>query len=904
MVYRSHPGNMICAAALLLSLAYGPSVCAADNHPTGKPTHLDSVATRFASSTSEVPDFQRHVSPLLGRLGCNGRACHGSFQGKGGFRLSLFGYDFQSDHAALLKEGHYRVDREDPPASLILTKPTDADMHEGGLRYQVDSWQYNLLKGWIENGALPAPAGQHLESLEISPSEIIAGDNQSSIQLEIVARWSDGSREDVTPLCRFQSNDPAVAQVDSQGIVSSIAPGDTHVVVFYDNAVVTLPVLLPVTNSQPIDFPAETAIDRLVKAKLEKLHIQPSPVADDVTFLRRVSLDISGTLPSPKEIRDFVDDPDRQKRSRKIDELLESPAYAAWWTTFLCDLTENNSRQLRNIMYNPGGASRQWYEWIHSRIEKNIPYDELVEGIVMAVSRESGESLTEYFARMTEALRNGESFTEFDWMPYYWMRREYQDGEKRAISFAHTFMGIRIQCAQCHKHPFDQWTQDDFQQFSRFFTGVTTRRPPQVSPEERDELAQVYQKLGIDPRKTRGGELRKKLADGLQNGVIVPFPELQVTAPRSPPSRQPGKKRQRQRRVYTDAILLGSNAVDLTEFDDVRQPVMTWLRQPDNPYFARAFVNRVWSRYFGVGIVEPADDLNLANPPSNGPLLDYLTREFVSHDYDMKWLHREIANSRTYQLSWEPNETNSADRRNFSRALPRRLPAELMVDAIVQASASQTVNAEFRNSVQRRAIAIPDLSGYRPNPRQANAGFALRVFGKSTRSTSCDCDRSEETSLVQSVYLQNDRDIHAALARRDGWIGQLAVINGSALSESQQRQLAKWEQRLAQMRQRQQQLEKRGDQAAAKKLSMQITRLDQKVKPFRQRQKTASQQLPQELEPRDLIREAYLRTLSRFPTESEMRRCLEFFDGSENVVSGATGVMWALINSKEFVVNH
>ncbi len=914
---------------LLVAISGQPSPTVQPFVATGEHADvLPPVDQRFAGTNTETPDFQRHVSPLLGRLGCNGRACHGSFQGQGGFRLSLFGYDFDTDHQALLEDGAWRVDLDDPAASMILTKPTDADFHEGGLRYEKNSWQYRLIENWIAGGGAEADDQQRLLSLDVTPTEVITSPEQRD-QLQVVATWSNGTREDVTPLARFQSNDPEVAGITENGLVSGGSVGDTHVIVFYDNAVESVPVLNPVgqtlsTGETPFANP--TRIDQLVIEKLNKLGIRPSELADDATFLRRASLDISGTLPSPEEIREFLADASPDKRTRKIDELLESPAYAAWWTTFLCDLTGNSSQQLNNVAYG-NGAARGWYDWIYRRVEKNVPYDQIVSGLVMSVSRNEGESYTEYCQRMSAdaADRSSEGFASGDSLPYYWMRREFREGDDRAISFAHAFLGVRLQCAQCHKHPFDQWTQDDFTQFSRFFTGVSIS-PPQrpARRSEAEEVAALFEAIGVDPKNTRGGNLRRTLTQAVRDGKTVPFPELVVNQPRrsrddlaqaqrelreqiqqatTPEQKQKLRNRNRTR-FYTDAILLGSDSVQLSDYADAREPALNWMLRDDNPYFAKAIVNRVWARYFGVGIVDPPDDLNLANPPSNGALLDYLASEFVANGYDLKWLHREITGSHIYQLSWQPNETNQNDRRNFSRALPRRLPAEVMYDAVTQATAASKRNKQFREQTAERAIAIPGTALPRGRGRAGNPAFALRIFGKSQRVSTCDCERSDETSLIQTVYLQNDRDIHTSLAQRDGWLGQLDQELGSQpLTNQERRQLVRQEERRRQLRVILTQLKNRGEDEKAAQTLEQVRRLEQNIAPLRQRARV----FVRDTRPVDreaLITEAWLRTLSRPPTDAEIERCQTYLAEERELANGMRGIMWSLLNTKEFIVNH
>ncbi len=889
-----------------------------------------SVEKRFAKQTDEVPDFQRHVTPLLSRLGCNGRACHGSFQGQGGFRLSLFGYDFAKDHAALTEADSGRVDLDQPLESLILRKPTDEDIHEGGQRYETGSWQYNVLKSWVAAGAIAAEKPLRLEKLEVLPAEIILTeeDNPEQVELQVIAHWQGGVSEDVTPLCRFQVNNTAIAKVTAEGMVKPAeVPGDTHLVVFYDNAVAPIPVMRALAsrpagpkydwqgNLVELKFAksansvkdASTQIDSLVFQKLNKLGIRQSAVADDVTFLRRVSLDISGTLPSPQEIRQFVADSDVQKRSHKIDQLLNSKAYNAWWTTFFCDLTGNNTQQLRNMGISQDKASLQWYQWIHDKIEKNVPYDEMVEGIVVATSRRPNEDYLAYCKRMSKTSRDQEndSFAKTKSMPYFWMRREFQEQDTRAISFAHAFLGIRIQCAQCHKHPFDQWSQDDFQQFSKFFTGVSIGRTQGGSKERAAQIKKIYQDLGIDTEKTRGGMLQRALVAALRDGKTIPFTELLVHAPKMDLKREDRVNRGKRGKFHETATLLGSETIDLTQYNDVREPLMEWMRQSDNPYFAQSIVNRVWAHYFGVGIVEPADDLNRANPPSNAPLLDYLAEGFVKNGYDLKWLHREITNSRTYQVDWVANETNANDRRNFSRAQPRRLPAEVVFDVARQAVLNREENRLYRNKIDGRSISIPGTNlNYGNRKGVPTSAFALQVFGRSERANSCDCDRSDETSLIQTVYLQNDRDIHSMLADRSGWVAEIAKLrNQSGLAESEQKQVVQLQKQLDRLNRMVKTKEQQGDSKQVEQLKQQRRKEAAKLQKLKKREQEYEQQtIP--LENRKLITEAYLRTLGRYPTDLEKVECEKFLVGEQDFATGLRGILWALINTKEFVVNH
>ncbi|HMC11722.1 MAG TPA: DUF1549 domain-containing protein, partial [Pirellulaceae bacterium] len=611
------------------------------------------IRERFATSdVTEEPSFQRHVSPLFGRLGCNGRSCHGSFQGRGGFRLSLFGYDFKADHEELLKGEPLRANKDKPLESLILVKPTDADMHEGGQRYKPGGWEYYVFRRWLEAGAKYDEKNvQRIVNLEVTPAEILYSQPGEKVQLKAVAVWPDGTREDVTCLCRFTSNSDQVATITADGLVTATDPGDTHVVVAYDSAVIAVPVIRPVsqlTGDRYPQVPTPTKIDELVVQKLKKLGEVPSDLSADGEFLRRVSLDLTGTLPTAAEVEQFLADASPTKRADKIEQLLKTPAYAAWWTTRLCDWTGNNDTKFNNFGTLRTGAAQQWYDWTYKRIGENMPYDKLVEGMVTAVSRNPGESYADFCAAMTKIETSGgkESFADRPQMPYFWARNNLAKAEEKAIGFAYSFLGIRIQCAQCHKHPFDQWSKDDFDDFRNFFGSVasTVNGPPRI-PAALEDYQKIVKDLELENSGLNGNQLRQRFIQLLGQGKTVPFAEIYTTKA-DPKKRPPMAKKNGEGATGHLARVLGGDEVDLTKIEDARQPVMDWLRSKDNPYFAKAFVNRVWANYFNVGIVEPPDDLSLANPPSNRALLEYLAQGFVEHGFDMQWVHREICNSR------------------------------------------------------------------------------------------------------------------------------------------------------------------------------------------------------------------------------------------------------------------
>ena len=871
----------------------------------------------------EVPDFQKHVLPLMGQLGCNGRSCHGSFQGAGGFQLSLFGYDFKKDHAALMAEGSDRVTLDDPEGSKILTKPTLQMPHKGGQRMELDSWQYNLFARWINAGAPEASEAAQFERLEVTPRELRFDQPGQTAQLKVMAHWSDGTIEDVTCLSRFRTNDESIAEIDEFGLVTAKAAGDTHVVTFYDNGVVPVPVLIPVSDQvgpRYPEVPTPTQIDVLVVEKLRKLGIVPSGVCDDAEFLRRVSLDLTGTLPTPEEVSAFLADDRSNKRVLKIDELLERPTYSAYWAMKLCDFTGNSERHFQGSL-NPRLTAQHWYAWIERRVRENMPYDKIVEGIVLSRGREPGESYADYAARESSYYRPNErdraDFAERETMPYYWGRRNARTPDDKALAFSHAFLGTRLECAQCHKHPFDQWTQADFQQFTQFFAGVRYGKPREYARLV-EELAEAHPQL----KGKNGNQLNRLLTPLLRDGETVPMEELLVTPPRvaNGKGKEKAQAKRRTGRVATPK-LLGGDEVDVTNEADLREPLMDWLRSPENPYFARALINRVWANHFHVGIVNPPDDMNLANPPSNEPLMSYLVGQFVSGGFDLKALHREILNSDTYQRSWEVNPTNRLDERNFSRAVIRRLPAEVVLDAVQQVTASSPILAQAATLIGNRAI------GPMGNSRAQREGYAATVFGENKRDTNCDCARSNEPNLLQAIFLQNDdRELLALLERRDGWLSELRGQAKPAPRTDQprrrdtelQNQLAEARVRLVGVQQRLRALS--GNAAAATKaqrrqrLQAQIGELQRRIVALQAQarrqggigldQGAAKINAAPGFDTEEVIHEAYLRTLSRLPRPEELAAARDYIQSEEKPIDGVRDLLWALINTKEFVTNH
>ena len=933
MKNRMNPLALMAFVLILQHIA--GQVDAAERVKTGSSGTLrsespETIDVRYQSYNSkELPDFQKHVIPLLGKLGCNGRSCHGSFQGRGGFQLSLFGYDFKADHLALLDESSGRVDLDDVDESLLLAKPLDADFHEGGQRFKDGSWKHHVLKSWISNGAIGTGSVPHtLKRLEIQPSQIELSNPSKVVSLRVLAHWKDGSTEDVTILSRFQSNDEAIATVSDVGEVSIGESGDTHVVVSYDNAVVAVPVIRPYPGRSKIQVDQSShPIDRLVMQKLRKLNIQPSARCTDAEFVRRVSLDIAGILPAPDVVESFLKDKSPSKRERLIDSLLESDGYAAWWATRFSDWTGNSDEQLSNALPVRSGATRLWHEWLRNRIAANVPYDQIVEGIVTAESRNANESYLEYCEAMSAACQPGKEsqFAKREGLPLFWARRNFQTPEDRAIGFSYTFLGVRIECAQCHKHPFDKWSKDDFENFAKLFSPIRVNQNLVSNEAKKDREQLITQITGN--KKLKGADLRRALYDAAKRGDTLPFGELLVTTSQiSDRQKRAMALAKKQGRTFTaPAVPTGKilGQLEPIELDhDPRKDLMDWLRSPDNPYFAKAIINRVWANYFGIGLVDPTDDMNLANPPSNEPLIEFLAEKFIEQGFDLKWLHRIIVTSDTYQRSVVTNATNAQDLTNFSHHIPRRLPAEVIYDAVVLATGSDIQAARLRDELDSMAIA--DGKPKRRNQQD----FALEIFGQSTRESNCDCDRSNSPSLLQAVYLRNDEEMHNRLLDSKGWVAQACKeagieapknIKDASFRTAYNRANSLRKQILANVG--------RYKQATKTQQNKRKSQLESELRRSKIKLESLGFQMPSVLalletdddwdsleralpkmadigDLESLIDQAYLRVLCRYPESDEKKISLEYIQDSENPGEGVMSLLWALVNTKEFIVSH
>ncbi len=620
--------------------------------------------------------FENDIVPLLSRTSCNMSACHGKAEGQNGFKLSVFGSDPIADRSALSHDRRgRRIFPAAPERSLLLTKATGEIPHGGGQRFTRASKEYEILRGWIAAGApVGATDAPHLVAVEMEPSErtLTMGGTQ---QLRVMARYSDGSQVDVTEMSRYQSNNEALAQVNDSGWVETgQAPGQVAIMVSYSGEVDTFQAIIPRAeplSDDPIPAP-DHFIDRLVQARLQRLHIKSSRLADDATYLRRVYLDIIGTLPTAAEARNFLEDTRADKRQRTVASLLERPEYADYWSLKWADVLRVDRLSLGRK------GAYAYHRWIRDAFAVNKPFDQFVRELLTAEGSLAQAPQAHFFK-----VVNG-------------------PGDS-ASSLAQIFLGIRISCAQCHHHPYDRWSQDDYYGMTAYFQPLTRQT-------------------------TMRGEMTM---------VSGPF---MSTNPRS------GKD--------VMAHPLGNQVPAELPAGDARRGLAQWMTGPENPWFARNFVNRVWAHFLGRGLVTPVDDFRDTNPPSNPELLTALAEHFVAHRYDVKDLIATITASETYQQSSAPNKTNELDEQNYSRSLLRKLDAEVLLDAVSQVAG---VPDRFPGT-QRRAIEQwdSDLDHY-----------FLTLFGRPTRKTTCVCERTVEPNVGQVLHLLNAPEIHDKL-RHDG----------------------------------------------------------------------------------------------------------------------------------------
>ena len=636
-----------------------------------------------AAEPAAVPSFRRDVMPVFFRAGCNAGTCHGSARGKDGYMLSLFGYDPAGDYRRTVEDiPGRRVNTAVPTESLLLLKATNAVPHTGGKLFEKDSDLYKTLATWIAAGA-PDDVGSVPEVTGISlPKESvvftkIGGQGTARVK----ASYSDGSSRDVTDLARFFSNNPSVADIDANGRVTAKGPGDTNVFARFSRFTVGAEVIVlpPAEGFSWPNPPANNFIDRLVFDRLEKLRIVPSDLCDDETFLRRVTLDLVARPPTVEEYEAFMADPSADKRAKKIDELLATTDFADYqaglWGERLRIIGGNYAPQGTVIK-----AADKFATWIRDQLRANRPLDQFVEEMVTA----SGPNIVNGPANLYTML----------------VHKPRPEPKQLAADFSQVFLGVQIQCAECHNHPFDRWTMDDYYGFVSFFTGVKW-------------------KPGVEPREKR---IYWKETNRVPNPVD-------------------GKPR--------DAKTLG--AVEPVGVEgDPRPALAAWLTSSDNEIFSKNLANRIWAQFLGRGIVEPVDDMRVSNPPTNAPLLDALSQRLVELKFDLRAFVRDICTSRVYQLSVQPTPSNAGDTRQFSHAHLRRLRADVLLDSVVAVTGVRR-NLPNWPAGTKAVEYYPRTSGDTGGPHSGDPFFA--TFGRSTRGTICACETKSNPTLSQAMHL-------------------------------------------------------------------------------------------------------------------------------------------------------
>ncbi|WP_020475284.1 DUF1549 and DUF1553 domain-containing protein [Zavarzinella formosa] len=663
------------------------------------------VKVKIALPAIELPpSFANDVVPILTRQGCNQGACHGKGAGQNGFRLSLRGYAPETDHRYITREFNgRRLEMADPEASLMLRKPLGTSPHEGGRVFGADSREYRVLLDWIKAG-VPGPLADEakLVKLELFPGTrtMRKGDVQ---QLLAIGEFGDGSRRDVTWLTKFESNDPGLLKVTPEGFVRALRFGESAIRASFQTEVAVATMAVPFDT--PVDPSRYTAknnfIDEHAFAKLAALKIEPSDACADDEFIRRVFLDATGSLPSADEVRAFMNDNSPNKRAKLVDQVLERPEYVDYWALILSDLLQNRKERDHDVRGIKG--VRQMHDWVRKQVAANKGWDEIAKSVLGSAGNTTDSPAIGYYL-----VTIGEN----------------REAEKSEVvsSVAQAFLGTRIGCAQCHNHPLEKYTQDDYYHFAGFFSRIRLDRK--------------------DP-KMGDSALKVSAPDPNQNGRPVG-----VNQPRT------GK--------FMKPQPLDRQVMDIKPTSDPRAQLLTWMTDPKNEYFAGAMTNRIWKHYLGVGLVEPVDDLRATNPPTNIPLWKALVGEFVSHKYDMKHLMRNILNSRLYQLSSATRPANETDTRYFSHYYARRLPAEVMLDAISTVTGVPDRFPGYPAGV--RAVQLPDPS--------MNSYF-LALFGRSERVTACACERNGEVTMPQLLHLQNGENVVQKVKSADGRLAEL-----------------------------------------------------------------------------------------------------------------------------------
>ena len=626
------------------------------------------------SGANETPDtsFRLDVLPVLTKSGCNSGTCHGSSRGKDGFGLSLFGFDPAGDYHRITRElAARRINLAVPAASLILEKSIGAVQHTGGKRFEADSDHYRTIHRWLQQGAKDdSKEVASVEKIDIYPPEAVIQGFGKTLPVRVIARYTDGTDRDVTNLAVYFSNDEGTANV-ADGTITGIARGEAFITARFETHTVGIPVLVLPSE---LDFEPQPAtgsyVDLFIAEKLNKIRVPVSDLCTDEEFLRRVTLDVIGLLPTEEEYKSFVESENPEKRTERIDELLAKDEFtdlwAAKWADLLMIKPVNNRMSEKSTLF--------YFEWVREQLRSGVPLDEMVRKIVNSTGTSFDNPAVNFYAREPNKM-------------------------KLAEDAAQIFLGIRTQCAQCHNHPFDRWTMDDYYGFASLFVQVGRKR----LEDERDWAI-------------------------FRSGAQTKHP---VTKKDVMPK------------------YLGGDSPEIRNGLERREFVAKWMTSPENPWFARNWANRIWAHYLGQGIVEPVDDFRVSNPPSNAPLLDGLAEKLIEYNYDFRKLARDILTSDAYQRSCDTVAGNEHDSRNFARGTVRRIPAVNLLDCFSQVTAAATKYP--RLPLGARAVETPD-------PTPSNYFFA--AFGRASRASACACETSSQPTLSQALHLLNGNSVH------------------------------------------------------------------------------------------------------------------------------------------------
>jgi hypothetical protein len=668
------------------------------------------IVAAFGDKTVKVPvtaahvdenlpiNFPNQIVPIFTKLGCNSGGCHGKASGQNGFKISLLGFEPETDFTALVKEARgRRLQPSAPEHSLLLEKAAGTIAHGGGRKMERDSDEYKLVRRWIAAGM---PYGKEtdptVERISMYPEHRVMTRNNKQ-QFAVYAHYTDGMVEDITRRAQYDSNDQEIASVDPQGLVRTLGlSGEAAIMARYRGHVATFRATVPLGQKIPdYQFGQQTVVDQFTSKKWKELGLVPSALATDESFIRRVYLDLTGTLPTPKQVVEFVKDADAKKRDKIIDKLLESAEYSYYFANKWADILRVKRGKDGNSAQRAEGTFA-FHDWIREAVANDRPYNEFVRDILGATGDETKNPPTVWY-------------------------KDLQQPEQFVDDTAQVFLGLRIACANCHHHPYEKWSQDDYWGMAAFFSRIGKK---QIAQPANNPNAQASNQQVIFSRPT--GSVNNKRTG------------------------QPAKIKP-----------LDGAPMDVVGEDDPRLKLVDWMVDPKNPFFAKAVANRYWAHFFGRGIVDPIDDMRVTNPPSNPELLDALAKNLIDNKYSLKSLVKTIVKSRTYQLSAIPNEFNKNDKQAFARYYPKRLGAEVLLDALCQVtdSPSQFGGLPSDKYAPKRAIQLPD---------ESFSSYFLDVFGRPQRISACECERVSEANQAQALHLLNSDEVQTKLSRAGG----------------------------------------------------------------------------------------------------------------------------------------